>query len=127
MDKKLKLNLIYAIIAVFGILTLQEIWVQKQTVQPVAYSELETLLKENKIEELTIREKYIVGKLKEPDSKGKNIIIANRVDPRLAEQLSQYNVPFTQIRENTFSQPCFPGCCQHLFSLASGSLSFAES
>ena len=46
MDKKQTFNYTYAIIAIFGILIIQELWQQQQTVQPVPYSQLETLLKE---------------------------------------------------------------------------------
>jgi cell division protease FtsH len=40
--------------------------------------------------------------LKEPDESGKKIVIANRVDPKLAEQLSRYNVAYTQVYESKF-------------------------
>ncbi len=102
MDKSQKLNLIYAVIAIIGIMILQDFLIQQQTVQPVPYSELERLLEQGKVKELTIREQYIVGELRQPDEKGKSLVIANRVDPRLAEQLSRYNVPFTQARESKF-------------------------
>lgn len=102
MDNKNKFNLIYAFIAVFGILFLHEIWVQQQTVQPIPYSELKELLDQGKISELSIRENYITGHLSAPDEHGKEFVIANRVDPRLAEQLLQYKVPFTQVHESKF-------------------------
>ena len=102
MDNKNKFHLVYTIIAVFGILLLHEVWVQQQTIQPVPYSELETLLKQGKVAELTIREKFITGQLNEPDENGKKIIVANRVEPRLAEQLSQFQVPYTQVNESKF-------------------------
>jgi len=102
MDKMQKLNLIYGVIAIIGIMILQDVLVQQQTVQPVPYSELERLLEQGKVSELTIREQYIVGDLKQADENGKKVVIANRVDPRLAEQLSKYHVPFTQARESKF-------------------------
>jgi cell division protease FtsH len=102
MDKKQTFNYTYAIIAIFGVLIIQELWQQQQTVQPVPYSQLENLLKEGRVAELSIREKFIVGTLREPDDKGKRVIVANRVDPRLAEQLSAYGVPFTQVHESKF-------------------------
>ena len=102
MDNKNKYNVIFAIFAVFGILILHEIWAQQQSIQAVPYSELENLLQTGKVAELTIRENYIIGDLKESDANGKKMIVANRVDPRLAEQLSKYNVPFTQVYESKF-------------------------
>ena len=100
MDNKHKYNVIFAVFAAFGILIFHEIWVQQQSIQAVPYSELETLLQQGKVSELTIRENYIAGHLKEPDSNGKKIIVANRVDPKLAEHLSKYNVPYTQVFES---------------------------
>jgi len=101
MDNKQKYNVIFAIFAVFGILIIHEIWVEQQTITAVPYSQLETLLQQGKVAELSIREKYIAGELKEPEN-GKKIIVANRVEPGLAEHLSKYNVPYTQVYESKF-------------------------
>jgi len=102
MENKHKFNMIFAIIAVFGILFFHELWTEQQKVEAVPYSEMEILLQQGKVKELTIREQYIVGELKEPDQKGKTYIVANRVEPKLAEQLSRYGVPFTQVYESKF-------------------------
>ena len=48
MNPKQKFNFIYAMIAIFGILFLHELWVQQQTVAVVPYSELEQQLKQGK-------------------------------------------------------------------------------
>jgi cell division protease FtsH len=102
MEKKHTFNFVYAIIAVMGILLLHDIWVQQQTIQPVPYSELETFLEQGKIADLTIRDQYIYGELKQPDDKGKSVIVATRVDPKLAEHLSKYGVQYTQVYESKF-------------------------
>lgn len=102
MDTKLKYNFIYAIIAMFGILFLHDLFTQQQTIQPVPYSQLEEQLKKGNIAELQIREKYIFGQLNQPDENGKKAIIANRVDPNMAEYLSQYDVKYTQVHESKF-------------------------
>ncbi len=100
MDNKHRYNVIFAIFAAFGILIIHELWVEQQSITSVPYSQLEALLQKGKVAELTIRENYIVGELKENDPNGKKIIVANRVDPRLAEQLSKYGVPFSQVYES---------------------------
>lgn len=100
MENKHKYNVIFAIFAVFGILIIHDMWVEQQSIKAVPYSQLETLLQQGKIKDLTIRENFISGELKETDETGKKIIVANRVDPRLAEQLSKYQVPFTQVYES---------------------------
>jgi len=102
MDKKHQFNLVYAIIAVMGIMFIHDIWVQQQTIQPVPYSELEQMLKEGKVADLTIKENYIYGDLTHPDEKGKKVVVATRVDPSLAEHLSKYNVQYTQVYESKF-------------------------
>ena len=102
MDSKQKFNFIYVIIAMLGILLLQELWTQQQTVAVVPYSELEQQLKQGKVAALTIREQQIYGELTVPDEQGKKVIVANRVDPNLAESLTKYNVPYTQVHESKF-------------------------
>lgn len=102
MDTNQKYNIIFAAFALLGILIFHEIWVQQQSFTAVPYSDLERLLREGKVAELTIREKYITGELREPDAQGKTIVIANRVEPDLADQLLQYGVPFTQVHESKF-------------------------
>lgn len=100
MDKATRLNFFYMLAAILGIVFLHDIYVKQQTVEPVPYSELEKRLQAGEVKELQIREQYIVGTLNQPDAKGKSTIIANRVDPNLAERLSKYNVPYTQIYES---------------------------
>ena len=102
MEKPHNWNIGYFLIAILGILIIQNMMVQYRTIQPVPYSELETLLEQGKVEHLTLREKTIIGDLKEPDENGKKVIVANRVDPRAAERFSQYGVTYTQARENKF-------------------------
>ena len=102
MEQPHKLNIGYAFIAIIGILILQNMLVQFDAVQPVPYSELEILLQQGKVANLTIRESVIIGDLKEPDENGKTKIVANRVDPRTAERFAQYRVPYSQVRENKF-------------------------
>lgn len=102
MEKKHTFNIVYAIIAAMGIMLIHDIWVQQQTIQPVPYSQLEQLLKEGKVADLTIKEKHIYGQLTHPDEKGKTVVVANRVDPGLADHLSKYKVEYTQVYESKF-------------------------
>lgn len=97
-----KHNLYFAIFAVFGILIVHEFWQQSQKVEAVPYSRLESLLQAGQITELAIYDNYITGTLKPGADGDKQVVVANRVDPRLAEQFSQYDVPFTQVYESKF-------------------------
>lgn len=97
-----KQNIYFSIFAIIGILLAHELWQESQRVEAVPYSQLETLLQKGEIKELNIYEDRIVGILKEVVNGNKEVVVANRVEPQLAEQLTQYNVPFTQIRESKF-------------------------
>ena len=50
---------------------------------------------------MTIGESTITGKLKSPDAAGKTVIVANRVEPALAERLSKFDVQYTRVVEGT--------------------------
>ena len=71
-----------------------------ETVAVVPYSELEQQLKRGKVASLTIREQRFIGTLRFGCKRQK--VVANRVDPNLAESLSQYNVLYTQVYESKF-------------------------
>ncbi len=101
MQKQTQFNLAYLIFAVIMLLLLQQWWQQVQTVEVVPYSEFEQLLKEGRISEVLIGDQRITGKLRTPEG-GKTIAVAIRVEPALAERLSQYNVPYTRVVESTF-------------------------
>ncbi|MCL6555042.1 MAG: ATP-dependent zinc metalloprotease FtsH [Burkholderiales bacterium] len=102
MEQKTQWNLIYWITAVFLLLMLQSWWQTARTVEPVPYSEFEQALKEGRVAEVTITDKLLTGRLKAPDARGKTIIVANRVEPELAERLSRFGVPYTRVVESTF-------------------------
>ena len=100
-DRKLHWNAGYWLLALAAILTLQSLWQAQRTVEPVPYSEFEKALAQGRVAEITIGENTVTGKLKSPDSSGKTMIVATRVEPALAERLSQYDVPYTRIIEST--------------------------
>ncbi len=101
MERRQQFNFWYFVIALFGVLLVQQWWQQSQTIDVVPYSEFEQMLKDGRIAEVTVSERRITGKLKSPEGR-KTVAVANLVEPRLAERLSQYNVPYTQVHETTF-------------------------
>ena len=102
MDRRMKINIWYAILAVFGIIMLQNFWSQGQHVETVPYSAFEQYLEEGRLSEVTVTSQYIQGTLKGEEGAQQQHIVANRIDPALAERLEQYGVPFSAARENTF-------------------------
>jgi cell division protease FtsH len=102
MEQKTQWHIGYWILAVFAILVLQNWWQTVQTIEPVPYSEFERALAEGRVAEVVVSERTITGVLKSPDARGKTVIVANRVEPELAERLSHYDVPYRRVVESTF-------------------------
>ncbi|MEW5882568.1 MAG: ATP-dependent zinc metalloprotease FtsH, partial [Pseudomonadota bacterium] len=102
MQPQTRWNLWYWIFAVLTFLMLQNWWQAAQQIEPVPYSEFERALAEGRVAEVIVGEKTITGRLKSPDPGGKTTIVANRVEPDLAERLSKYDVKYTRVVESTF-------------------------
>jgi len=64
MDKKVQYNLWYVLAAVFGVLLLQALWQQSRQVEPIPYSQFQSYLRDGKIDDIVITDKYIQGKLR---------------------------------------------------------------
>ncbi len=92
----------YWVFAVMAFLLLQDWWQAARQIEPVPYSEFERALAEGRVAEVVVGEKTITGRLKSPDAGGKTTIVANRVEPDLAERLGKYDVKYTRVVESTF-------------------------
>jgi cell division protease FtsH len=102
MDKKTQFNLWYLLLALMAIVLIRDWWTASQRVEPIPYSEFETLLAQDKIKEIVIEQNYIRGKLKEPLADKRDFFITTRVDPQFAELLSKHGVTFSAEVESTF-------------------------
>ena len=102
MERKTQIHAWYAVLAVFGILLLQNWWQQAQQVEVVPYSDFESYLKDDKVAEILVTEHHIKGVLKEPLPNGKTEFYTNRVAPDLAKELSQFDVKVTGGTEQSF-------------------------
>lgn len=102
MEKKDQWNIGYWIVAGLLLLTLQNYWQAAKTVEPVPYSEFEKALAEGRVAEVLVSDRTVTGRLKSPDSRGKTTIVATRVEPDLAEQLSKYDVSYARVVESTW-------------------------
>ncbi|MFZ5487172.1 MAG: ATP-dependent zinc metalloprotease FtsH [Pseudomonadota bacterium] len=100
MDSKQRWNATYWLIALLAMFALQSIW-QTRQIEPVPYSEFEKALADGKVAEVVIGERTLTGRLKQPEANGKTVLVATRVEPDLAEQLSKYNVTYTRVVEST--------------------------
>ncbi|MDH3280404.1 MAG: ATP-dependent zinc metalloprotease FtsH [Gammaproteobacteria bacterium] len=102
MEKKHQFNTWYAVLAVFAILWFQQWWTTAREVEVIPYSQFEQMLKQQKIEEIFVRDLYMEGRLKEPLPDGPQRFVTTRVDPTLSQHLDQFGVKYTGVVESTF-------------------------
>ena len=102
MERKTWFNLWYVIFAIFGVLWLRELYVTATQVEPIPYSQFEQDLKANQIKDIAVANNVIQGTYKTPRPDKRTRFVTTRVDPELAKELSQYDVEYSGIIENTF-------------------------
>jgi len=85
----------YWIAVIVGILVLQYFYAATQKIEPIAYSQFEQLLREHKVAQVGVSDRYIEGTLKAPLPDGKSQFVTTRVDPQIADELQKYNVAYT--------------------------------
>ncbi|HEX8665223.1 MAG TPA: ATP-dependent zinc metalloprotease FtsH [Beijerinckiaceae bacterium] len=101
MPKDARFHLGYWLVAFLGLLIVQYVYGTTQQVAAIPYSQFEQLLREGKVAEIGISDRFIQGKFKEPLD-GKSVFVTTRVDPEFAQQLEKYNVRYTGQIESTF-------------------------
>lgn len=102
MDKKTQFNVWYWIAAIIGVLIFQYVFIAQQQVAQIPYSEFETYLRDKKIADVAVSERFIQGSLKEPLESGQTRFITTRVEPDLAQSLQEHGVVVTGEIESTF-------------------------
>lgn len=102
MDKKTQFNIWYWVAAFVGLLLIQYFVATVQQVVQLPYSEFETSLREGKIAEVAVSDRFIQGRFREALASGQTQFITTRVEPAFAEQLQRHNVVFTGQIESTF-------------------------
>jgi cell division protease FtsH len=82
-------------------------------VTTIPYSDFEQYLKEGRISDVVVSSQYLEGTLKPKEGEkakpGQEVeqpqhVIANRVDPALAERLDRYGVPFSAISDSLYER-----------------------
>jgi cell division protease FtsH len=101
MRERPRFTLVYVMLAILGVVTLQDIWVSYRTVERIPYSRFEELLEQDQIKSVVVRGDTIEGELKEPEG-GKARFVTQRFDPALAQRLEGRNIEFSSLPENTF-------------------------
>jgi cell division protease FtsH len=102
MDKKNQINFWYVIIAISGILLVQNIYTQYSKVKPIPYSQFQSLLDQGEIAEIAIAEDHIYGTLRKTGANGLKDFVTTRVEPELAAKLDKQGVIYTGVIKNTW-------------------------
>ncbi len=102
MENKTQFNVWYFVMATIAVLYLAEAWQQYRQVEPIPYSEFQTLLEAGKVREIAILDNVIQGTLHQAGSDGRDKFITTRVETDLARDLAKYNVEFTGVVQSTW-------------------------
>ncbi|MGB8182673.1 MAG: ATP-dependent zinc metalloprotease FtsH, partial [Stellaceae bacterium] len=101
MDRRTQFHLWYIVVAILGVLVLQQFWTQSQQVAVIPYSQFLEDLKTGKVADVQVSGDYIDGRYKQAEN-GRTRFVTTRVPPDLANQLTQYNVTFSGAIESHF-------------------------
>ncbi len=99
--KQTGFNLAYVLIAVMGVLALQDLWVRRQAVAIIPYSEFQKLVREDKIANVVVGQDQLSGEFKE-EIGGKKRFVAVRVDADIAKELDQHGVEYRGQSQSNF-------------------------
>ncbi|RWC45658.1 MAG: ATP-dependent metallopeptidase FtsH/Yme1/Tma family protein [Mesorhizobium sp.] len=100
-SRKTQFNIWYWIAAFAVLMIFQYVYTATQQVAQIPYSQFETLLRDGKIADVQVSDRFIQGRFKEPQD-GKPLFITTRVEPNLARQLQEHGVTVTGQIESTF-------------------------
>lgn len=102
MDKKEQINFWYVILAILGVLFLQNLYSQYTKIEPISYSRFQHFLEQGQVAEISITDQHIYGTLKTPHADGFQDFVATRVEPEFAEELEKYNVEYSGVVKSTW-------------------------
>ncbi|MDB5559848.1 MAG: ftsH [Enterovirga sp.] len=91
----------YWLIALLGLLLFQYLYASYSQVANLPYSQFEQYLRDGKVSEIGVSDRFIQGKFREPVD-GKSVFVTTRVDPEFSSELQKYNVRYTGQIESTF-------------------------
>jgi cell division protease FtsH len=95
MDRKTKINIWYVVAALAGFMLVQGFYQQSKQYTTIPYSRFQTLLDQDKIDQVWIEQNTIEGTLKQPENDGLKQFVTTRVTPDLASELNKRHVTYT--------------------------------
>ena len=95
-------NLWYVILGVWMLFVLGQFWYESTQVTPIPYSRFLEYQREGRVSDLVIGSDEITGRIVEPEEGQPARFRTLRVDPELADQLSENDLEFTGTVEDTW-------------------------
>jgi cell division protease FtsH len=100
-EKKTQINTWYILAAMLGVLLIQDLLTAARQTETLPYSDFKRLVAEGRVAEVTVGERRITGRFREPID-GRPYFITQRVDDSLAADLARAGVTFTGAPEPGF-------------------------
>ncbi|MGK0170434.1 MAG: cell division protease FtsH [Gammaproteobacteria bacterium] len=100
-EKPVKINSWYFVLATIGVIFLQSFWAQNSSVDVIPYSEFQAHLKAGAVDEIIVTEHHVRGTFAPDAHQGKPGFYTTRIDTELARDLAGYDVKITGATENT--------------------------
>ncbi|GAA0574109.1 ATP-dependent zinc metalloprotease FtsH [Craurococcus roseus] len=101
MKRDSKFNMSYWAAAALAILLIQYVVSLGQQVATIPYSQFQQLVRDGKVVEAGVSDRFIQGTLKEPLPGGETRFATTRVEPEIAEELDRHGVRYTGRIEST--------------------------
>ncbi|MBX4871386.1 ATP-dependent zinc metalloprotease FtsH [Rhizobium bangladeshense] len=101
MNKKTQFNIGYWVAAFFILMAIQYFFATVTQVASIPYSQFEADLRDGKIAEVAVSDRFIQGRYKQPQNDS-SYFVTTRVEPDLAQQLQQHGVVVAGQIESTF-------------------------
>jgi len=90
-------NVLFFILLLTGLLFVARFFGGAPAVEKIVpYSQLQQELGSGHVERIVVSDQRVNAYLKAPDAQGVQVLSAERIEPELAQQLSQYKIPFSR-------------------------------
>ena len=102
MEKNTRFNIWYMVLAIWGVILLQNILFNQFRATVIPYSDFIKAVAEGRVVEIAIGQDTISGKLKVKEGEGEVLFSTVRVDSDLSQKLAGHNIKFSGQVESTF-------------------------
>lgn len=101
MNDKAQFHLWYWVAAFAMVVLIQHLFATGQKVEEIPYSDFIQAVRDGRVAEVAVSDRFIQGAIKEPSSEDRQLFVTTRVEPSLAEELSTHGVRVSGEIENT--------------------------